>query len=256
MLALRMRPLVCLTALGALLSAGGCKRRGDGTDAPPQQPPAMRAATSFVHCVEAGKAQCVGPSQASTGWNALYLLSWLGSGSPVAILDSLPGELAAHGQPRAMQGRLVDEVERYAPAMRGAECDAERAEPMEPIIEEAARSATERLERLGLLRGSMQATIGRLAEDAHRELVGGYLVHMGCAHDPYRVVVAVRTGEQDRQTVVGMTTLWPEHLGGQLPDRDAIEARLRSQGLGLATAAAPIVHNAIDPWLPFPVEEL
>ena len=254
--ALRMRPFVLIAALGALLPAQGCKRRGDVTDPSSVQPPAMRAATSFVHCVEAGKAQCVGSEQASRGWNALYLLSWLGAGSPVAILDGLPSELAKHGQHRAMQARLVDEVERYAPAMRGAECEAERVEPFAALVEDAARSANARLERLGLLRGSMQATVGRLVEDAHAELEGGHLVYMSCTHDPYRLYVAVRSGDDERQVVVGMTTTWPQHLGGRAPDRQEVDERLRGAGLGLSTAAAPIVDNAVDSWLPFPVEEL
>jgi hypothetical protein len=246
---------VLVVALSAVLSSTGCKGR-DATGPVSPEPPAMRVATSFVHCVEAGKAQCVAAHQASTGWNALFLLSWLGSGSPVAILQSLPGELDAHGDHRFIEGRLVEEVERYAPAMRGAECDADRAEPFEPLIADAARSATERLERLGLLSGGMQAVIERLSQDAHRDLGDGHLVHMRCSHDPHHVYVAVRAESRGRQAVIGMTTLWPEHLGGEPLDRTRLDERLRSQGLGLSSAVVPFDERTVDPWLPFLVEEL
>lgn len=256
MAALRMRPIVLFVALGAVPSlVQGCKGGDRVTDPLPQQPPAVRVASSFVHCVELGKAQCIDVEQASQGWDALFLLSWLGAGSPVAILEALPGQLAAHTDLRAVEVKLVEEVERYASAIRGAECDADRAEPFTPLVDEAARAAVERLENLGLLRGGMQTVVERLSEEAHRELEGGHLVHMHCTHDPHRLYLAVRGGEQERQRVVGMTTLWPEHLGGQLPESDIVGIRLRSRALGLSSAAAPIDDTAIDPWLPFTVEE-
>jgi hypothetical protein len=256
MLALRMRPVV-LAALGAVLSLpAGCKRDRGPKDPSPPQLPAIRVANSFLHCVEAGKAQCVSAEQASTGWNAMFLLSWLGSGSPVAILESLPGELASHGNRRVIESRLVGEVERYATALRGAQCDADRAEPFEPLVEAAARTASERLERLGMLRGGMQAVIERLSEDARRELQDGHLIHMKCTHDPHNVYVAVRGESGGRPAVIGMTVMWPERLGGEAIAREAVAERLQSHGLGLSATVAPIDDNSIDVWLPFRVEDL
>jgi hypothetical protein len=232
-----------------------CKRGAEPTDPVSSQPPAVRIATSFVHCVEAGKAQCVHAQQSSTSWNALFLLSWLGSGSPVAILEKLPAELASRGDHRLIEARFVDEVERYATTLRGAECGAEHVEPFEPLVAEAARVATDRLESLGMMRGGMPSVIHRLSEEALTGLRDGHLVHMRCTHDPHHVYLAVRGPDQGRPAVVGMTTLWPAHLGGARLAAEQVGERLRSQGLGLSTVVVPVDDDAVDRWLPFRVEE-
>ncbi len=58
----------------------------------PNDPAQQRAAQSFVHCVESSNSQCVSPAEQLSGWDAFYLLSWLGGGSPVAILEALLDE--------------------------------------------------------------------------------------------------------------------------------------------------------------------
>lgn len=242
--------LCCL--LGA--SAAACKK-----DPPkvmlPSAPAQERAAQSFVHCVEASTSQCVQAAEQLAGWDAFYLLVWLAGGSPAAILEALPTELADHADPRQVQRRLVDEVERYAATIRGAACTSVSSQPIDPLVDQVAAVAAERLRKLGLWQGGMQAVSEGLVEEAHEGLGGGYLVRLDCERDPFRLYVATR--ERDgRHEVVGMTTLLPEVVGGDPPSRAVVAERLRSRALGLSEASAPIVEGTVDPWLAFPVEEL
>ena len=90
----------------ALAAAPACKK-----DPPvvqlPNEPPQQRTAQSFIHCVEARTSQCVEAADLLGGWDAFYLLTWLGGGSPLAILEALPTELADHTDPRRVQRRFV-----------------------------------------------------------------------------------------------------------------------------------------------------
>ncbi|MEX1361976.1 MAG: hypothetical protein AB1Z98_02555 [Nannocystaceae bacterium] len=220
----------------------------------PSAPASDRAAQGFVHCVEARTSQCVEPAEQLAGWDAFYLLAWLGGGSPVSILEALPTELADHADPRRVQRRLVEEVERYSSAIRGAECEAVGSQPIDPLIDQVAAVAAQRLQRLGLWQNDMQTITAGLVEEAHEELSGGALVRMDCRRDPYRLYVATR--ERDgRYAVVGMTTLLPAFIDEELPGRDLVAERLRSRSLGLSTVAVPIIEGAVDPWLSFPIEE-
>jgi hypothetical protein len=240
--------------LSLLASAAACKK-----DPPvvklPSAPAPERSAQSFVHCVEASTSQCVEAADQLAGWDAFYLLVWLAGGSPAAILEALPTELANHADPRRVQRRFVDEVERYAVMIRGAACTSVSSQPIDPLIDRVATVATERLRKLGLWQGGMQAVADGLAQEAHEELGGGSLVRLDCERDPFRLYVATR--ERDgRFSVVGMTTLLPEIIGGDPPGRQVVAERLQSRALGLSDASAPIVEGIVDPWLAFPVEEL
>lgn len=220
----------------------------------PNEPPSQRAAQSFVFCVEARASQCVVSAGELAGWDSLYLLTWLGGGSPAGILEALPRELADHADARRVQRRLVEEVERYAISIRGAECTATSAEPIEPMIDRAGAEARARLQRLGLWLGDMQQISDALVEEAHEGLDGGSLVRLDCKRDPFRLYVAVRDRD-GRQDVVGMTTLLPGFLEPDAPNRELVEQRLRSASLGLSSGATPIDEGAVDPWLRFPIEE-
>lgn len=187
------------------------------------------------------------------GWDAFYLLAWLSDGSPVSILEALPAELARHQDHRQVQSRLVAEVERYAVAIRGAECDAVSMQPIEPLIDKAAQAAAGRLRELGLWQRDMMRVLDGLVREAHEDLVGGSLVRLDCRHDPHRLYVA-STKRQGVHRVVGVTTVLPQNLGGDVPSREDVDDRLHSRSLGLDRASAPIVDGSIHPWLPFRVE--
>lgn len=242
-----------LAALGLLVGSSACKK-----DPPvvqlPNDPPPQRAAQSFVHCVEARTSQCVEAANQLAGWDAFYLLTWLGGGSPLAILEALPAELADHTDPRRVQRRFVDEVERYAASIRGAECEGTSSQPIDPLVDQVASVAAERLARFGLWTADMKAIIEGLVEEAHEGLGGGSLVRLDCKGDPFRLYVATRERE-GRQAVVGLTTLLPRFIDSEPPGREVVAERLQSRALGLSNSAAPVVEGAVDPWLRFPVEE-
>lgn len=252
-----LRPLatrwLARAALGLLSACAACKK-----DPPvvqlPNEPPPQRAAQSFVHCVEARTSQCVEAAAELSGWDAFYLLTWLGGGSPLAILEALPGELADHTDPRRVQRRFVDEVERYASYIRGAECEGVSSQPIDPLIDQVASVAAHRLARFGLWTENIKAITAGLVEEAHEELGGGSLVRLDCKDDPFRLYVATRERE-GRQAVVGLTTLLPRFIDAEPPDREVVSERLRSGPLGLANSTAPVVEGIVDPWLRFPVEE-
>jgi hypothetical protein len=249
MLSRSLRVVLVLAVLG-----GGACRNDDIVAAPlPAEEAPRRAANSFVHCVEASTSGCVEAGETVGGWDAFYLLTWLGGGSPLSILEALPRELTAHADPLRVQRRFVDEVERYAPAIRGAECDAADMQPIDPLIDQVASVAAERVARLGLWAGNSAQVIEGLKEEAHDTLGGGYLVRMDCRYDPHRLWVATRERE-GAHSVVGITTIIPRFLGGTIPAREAVGNRLQSRSLGLSSAAAPVQEGAVDPWLPFPVE--
>ncbi len=220
----------------------------------PNAPPSERAAQSFVYCVEARSSDCVEAADQLAGWDAFYLLAWLGGGSPVAILEALPTEIAAHADPRKVQRRLVDEVERYAISIRGAECDAVASRPIDPLIDEVANVAAARLQRLGLWQGDLQRVTKGLVEEAHEQLGGGSLVRMDCRRDPYRLYVASRE-RNGQHAAVGMATLLPRFIDNEFQGREFVNERLHSRALGLSTAVAPISEGMVHPWLQFPVEE-
>jgi hypothetical protein len=240
-------------ALGLVVASTACKK-----DPPvvrlPNAPAHHRSAQSFVHCVEARTSQCVEASDGLAGWDALYLLAWLGGGSPLAILEGLPGALAEHVDPRRVQRRMVDEVERYAIFIRGAECQAVASQPIDPLIDRVASVASERLERLGLWQGNINAVTGGLVEEAREGLGGGFLVRLDCKRDPFRLYVA--THERDgRHKVVGLTTLLPRLVDDDPVSREVVAERLRSRALGLSAVTAPVPGANVDLWLSFPVEE-
>lgn len=240
-------------ALGLLTASTACKK-----DPPvvqlPNEPAPQRAAQSFVHCVEARTSQCVEAADQLAGWDAFYLLAWLGGGSPLAILEALPAELTDHSDPRRVQRRFVDEVERYAATIRGAECQAISTQPIDPLIDQVASVVGDRLARLGLWVGDMQSITEGLVEEAHDGLGGGALVRLECKRDPFRLYVATR--ERDgRHAVIGLTTLLPGFIGGDPPGREVVAERLRSRSLGLANSSAPVPNGMVDRWMTFPVEE-
>lgn len=247
-------PVFAAVVLHVLAATAACKKEVP-TVPLPMAPAQDRAAQSFVHCMESSGSQCVEEQEGLAGWDAFYLLAWLSGGSPMAILEALPQALADHADPRRVQRRFVDEVERYASTVRGAGCEAAGSQPIDPLIDQVAAVATERLRKLGMWQGGMQAVARGLAEEAHEGLGGGYLVRLDCDRDPFRLYAATRERE-GRHAVVGMVTLLPEVVGGQPPGREVVAERLRSRPLGLSDASAPIAEGMVDPWLAFPVEEL
>lgn len=219
---------------------------------PPEEAP-RRAANSFIHCVEAETSACVQSGDTVGGWDAFYLLTWLAGGSPLSILEALPRELSAHADPLRVQRRFVEEVERYAPVIRGAECDAADMQPIDPLVDQVASVAAERVERLGLWGGNAASVIDGLADEAHETLGGGFLVRMDCPHDPHRLWVATHQRE-GQHVVVGLTTLLPRFLGGESTGRQNVGDRLQSRSLGFSATGSPIQEGIVHAWLPFPVE--
>ena len=238
---------------GLLVSVASCKAKVEMKTLGDESP-ASRSAASFVHCIEAGTASCVTDENISGGWDAFYLLQWMADGSPVSVMYALPGELEAHEDPRAVQQRLVSEVERYSNAVRGAECDPADEQQLTMLIDKAAQLAAARLGRLGMLEGNLKVIIEGLAEEAHEGLDGGTLVRLDCKFDPYRLYIASRQFDDGVQRVLGMSTMLPASLGGDIPGRDVVDERLHSRSLGLDTAPPPLVEGGMDPWLPFEVE--
>ena len=236
----------------AVVGASGC-RPSETVVTLGNEPPERRAAASFVHCVEAGTSLCVESGDESGGWDAFYLLDWLASGSPASIVQVLPRELARHADPLEVQARFVEEVERYASSVRGAECQGVDMRPMKAVIDDAAGLASHRMEDLGLWQGDMQRVVAGLAQEAHDDLDSGALVRLDCHYDPFRLYVAVRES-RGRYQVVGMLTLLPPALGGAPLDGAQVDERLHSVPLGLSEAAAPVREGTVSPWLPFPVE--
>ncbi len=167
---------------------------------------------------------------------------------------ALPQELAAHEDPRAVQGRLVSEVERYSNAVRGAECDPVDAMRMAPLIDKSAQLAADRLTRLGMLEGDLEKVLEGLVEEAHEGLDGGELVRLDCNFDPYRLYIATREFDDGVYRVLGMSTMFPVKLGGDVPARDVVDERLHSRSLGLDRGAPPLVEGGMNAWLPFEVE--
>lgn len=248
-------PSIARVGALAVVAVLACNRGRTVQSSLPVEEPEKRAAESFLHCVEAGRSGCVEAGDNHGGWDALHLLLWMASGSPLAILDALPNQLASHADPLLVQDSFVHEVERYAEVVRGAECDPTASQPMHPLIDKAAAQATERLRRLGLWRGGLDKVIAGLQKEAHEQLDTGHLVRFDCGRDPYRVYLA--THDRDgRIVVVGMTTLLDPKFGGDMPARKDVDVRLSSKPLGLGSAQAPIIEGAVDPWLPFPLEEL
>ena len=241
--------------LVAGVALGGCNRGRVVDSSLPKTTPAARAADSFVHCVEAETSGCVAAGEQHGGWDALHLLLWLASGSPVAILAALPRELDRHSDPLGVQKSFVVEVERYAEALRGAECQSVATQPLPALVDQAARAATERMKRLGLWRRDMEAVIAGLSEEAHQDLDEGHLVRLDCGYDPYRVYLVTRPRD-GRIRVVGMTTTLAPLFGGDALDPRSVQARLEGPTFGLANSQAPIQENTIDAWLRFPVEDL
>ena len=241
--------------LVAGVALGGCNRGRVVDSSLPKTTPAARAADSFVHCVEVGTSGCVAPGENHGGWHALHLLLWLASGSPVAILDVLPRELDRHADPLAVQQSFVLEVERYAEALRGGECQSVATRPLPALVDQAARVATERLQRLGLWRRDMEAVIAGLGEEAHEDLDEGHMVRLDCGYDPYRVYLITRPRD-GRIRVVGMTTTLAPVFGGDALDPRSVQTRLDGPTFGLAGSQAPIPEDTIDAWLRFPVEDM
>ncbi len=238
-----------------VLAGTGCGRNRVLPSALPDVEPSRRAAESFVHCVEAGTSGCVTPGEDHAGWDALHLLLWLATGSPVGILEALPQQLTDHGNPLRTQGAFVGEVERYAQALRGAECDSTASQPATALVDRAAADARVRLERLGMARAGLLRAIEDLRVEANTLLGSGHLVRLDCSYDPFRVYV-VTSMRDGRLSVVGMTTVLAPEYGGDHPSRRDVDIRLQSAPLGLAGKSLPIVEGAVDEWLPFPVEEL
>jgi hypothetical protein len=240
--------------LGAVALTGSCKKSG-GTETPMAAgEPARRAAQGFVHCVEGGSPDCIASGLDHSGWDAMFLLGWLASGSPTAILEALPEQLRVHGDARLVQARFVRFVELYGWSIRGAECDTVGTPAaLDGMIEEVRATATGRLQRLGLWGDDLREVVDGLAGEARDGLGGGYIVQMTCRGDPFELYLATALiGE--RHHVVGMAVQRPAFLGGGPSDGEHVPARLASRSLGLDKAAAPIPDHWVDRWLPFGVE--
>jgi hypothetical protein len=209
--------------LAAVLALAGCtKNTGEVRTIGPAEP-AQRAATSFVHCVEAQGGECIAPDPKQSSWDAFALLQWLGGGSPTSILQALRRELEHHRDPLAVQDRFV-----------GVET---------------------RMQTLGLWREDLEKVVGVLREEAQDGLTDGWLVHMTCFGDPYELWIATAKHD-DRQVVVGMLTSLPSWLGGGPLDDERVEGRLANGTLGNTTTLGVIREGTVDTrWVPIPIEE-
>lgn len=221
----------------------------------PEESPSRRAANSFLHCVESTNSHCVDPSPTITAWDAVSFLAWLAYGSPASISTSMPLQVQIHHEPRVLERRFVNEIERYAAALRGAGCEAEDEQSLAPLIERAASRAVTRSGELSLWPRELPTVVDQLREEAQAELSSGVLVTMRCKFEPFVVYAATHVAD-GQYTVVGMSTFWPEELGGVRLTSEQVAARLKGRSLGLYGASVAVVENTMSPWLAFPVEEL
>ncbi len=237
-----------LAGVAAFVGLGACKPP-QPTEHFPDVAPTARSAQSFVHCVEQGTSACIHSEGITGAWDAFSTLIWIAGGTPTALLERLPGHLSSHGDRRLVLARFVEETERYADVLRGAECDAKRASNMRPLVERAAQTAAARLERLSMWSGNLGPLVEGLAREAHEGLDVGDMVEFECRYDPFLLYVGV-TDVEGLNKVVGFTTWLPTVLGGKEFDRLAVRARLEGRALGLRTAAAIAAEGVVDAWIP------
>lgn len=237
----------------AALLAFGCHAKVELATLP-DAPPASRAANSFLHCVEGTNSLCVHGGPGASGWDALAILAWAAYGSPGAISTYLPEQMKRHEDPRSVERRFVEEVERYSITLRGAGCMAVAEQPLAPIVQRAAARTMERAKALRLWPREIVEVVEHLRQEADVALREGTLVTMSCDSDPF-VVYTATTLRDGRYKVVGMTTLWPEPLGGTTLDPEKVTARLHGRALGLTGGSGVASEATISPWLPFAVEE-
>jgi hypothetical protein len=244
-------PLLLTVALAVV----GCKQKtGEVRTIGPAEP-AQRAATSFVHCVEAEGGGCITPDPKQSSWDAFAMLNWLGAGSPTSILQALRRELEHHRDPHAVQDRFVLVTSRYREPLRGAECKPESATPMTELLPKLTSRVETRMQSLGLWREDLENVVAVLVGEVEDGLADGWLVHMTCYSDPYDLWIATAKHD-DRQVVVGMLTSLPTWLGGTSLDEERVEARIRSGMLGNTTTLGVIREGTVDTrWLPIPIEE-
>lgn len=225
------------------------------TVAPPpsQASPSVRAATSFLHCLERTGSTCVEPTQASAGLEAFFWLRWVSEGPPTTWWMGLPYAPDRLPDARGGEQHLVAEVERYAAALRGSACEPVAEESLVNLISSAHRDGSARLERLGLTSERTRAALTWLAEVATEDLKQGVLVRFECEYDPFTVYLAV-VPEAGELRVVGMTTVMPESLMGRVLSTDQIEQRLKSKLLLVVSSTIATRGDTLSPWLPFEVE--
>ena len=249
----KLRGLVPLIAVVAALS--GCKPKDGTVRTIGPAEPAQRAATSFVHCVEAEGGGCITPEPKQASWDAFALLEWLGAGSPTSILEALRRELEHHRDPNAIQDRFVVVTSRYREPLRGAECKPESAQPLTELLPKLTSQVETRMKALGLWRDDLAAVVSVLENEAKDGLADGWLVHMTCFGDPFELWVATAQ-DDDRQVVVGILTSLPSWLGGGPLDDERVEGRIRSGTLGNSTTLGVIREGTVDTrWVPIPIEE-
>jgi hypothetical protein len=239
-----------------LALAVGCKQTtGEVRTIGPAEP-AQRAATSFVHCVEAEGGGCISPDPKQASWDAFALLHWLGAGSPTSILQALRRELEHHRDPIAVQDRFVVVTSRYREPLRGAECTPESAMPMTELLPKLTSRVEARMQSLGLWQADLEGVVSVLTEEAQDGLADGWLVHMTCFSDPYELWIATAKHD-DRQVVVGMLTSLPSWLGGSDGlNEERVEDRIRGGMLGSSTTLGVIREGTVDTrWVPIPIEE-
>jgi hypothetical protein len=239
-----------------LALAVGCKQTtGEVRTIGPAEP-AQRAATSFVHCVEAEGGGCISPDPKQASWDAFALLHWLGAGSPTSILQALRRELEHHRDPIAVQDRFVVVTSRYREPLRGAECTPESATPMTELLPKLTSRVETRMQSLGLWQADLEGVVSVLTEEAKDGLADGWLVHMTCFSDPYELWIATAKHD-DRQVVVGMLTSLPSWLGGNDGlNEERVEDRIRGGMLGSSTTLGVIREGTVDTrWVPIPIEE-
>lgn len=239
--------------LAAFMSVSGCEEEETARPVAEGEP-ATRAAQSFVHCVEAGGGDCVETVPKLGAWDAFSMLGWLASGSPLALLQALPRELAHHQDARSVQRRFVDQIDRQREALRGSECRSERVDKLDAMVPKLVSASQSRLTAMGLWSGDLENVVSGLASEAAGGLKGGYLVSMRCQGAPYELYLATVTEEQ-RQVVVGVLTVLPEFLGGTAPSRDSTSGKLRSISLGTGGKMAVVSEGIVDTWIGIPVED-
>ena len=144
-------PIGLLLAATTVVTAGCNNKTGEARTVGPAEP-ARRAASSFVHCVEADGGGCVPRDPKQGSWDAFALLQWLGGGSPTAILQALRRELEHHRDPYAVQERFVVVTSRYREPLRGAECKPESATQFSELMPKLLTRVETRMEALGLWR--------------------------------------------------------------------------------------------------------
>jgi hypothetical protein len=237
-----VRPLAC-----SILVVLGCR------SAPPPAPPpsddalAREAATSFLRCYERDGAECRSEDAPVREWAAVAVLALVRDGIPTEIFDRVAVEVAELRDDALARRQLVRTLADHQTWVRTGQCEVRRGEPVGPGAQAVARSAVERLERLGLAGTPVGDAVAELA-NATEHVATARLIQVDCAFSrrSFFLVLARTPDESHAFRTVALYEARPVWFGLE---------RRPEQPHGRIKLPIP-APNLIDPWIPFYEEQL